>query len=542
MRFFFILLFVFASCLVSAQKKGTALIDSLVGNIALFKEDTNKLILLEKISYAYSTINPDSGIKYGQQIMTLAEKLKWPRGVAKANNSIAINYEAKSNHEIAIEYYLKALKIYEMQENKGDAAAILSGIGLIYTERGNYPQALEYSFKALKNYEDLGSKKEAATAMENIGTTYFEQKKYTKALEYYTNALNIYKRINYKEGIATNFGNMAMVFNIQGNYVKSLEYNLMALKVDKELDNRRFILANLANIGYAYFNMKKYDKALNYQLMSLKMSEELGNKRTIGINLGNIGEVYFTIAQDSQFIIHNNSIIPTGKMANINKAISYLEKGVVICKDANAYGPFIEFSKYLSDAYSIAGDYKKAFECLQQHITIKDSVFSDQNGIQIANLEANRQIEIKKQEVLIKDKQIQINELLLSQKRNERVLYIVCIALLLTLVCIILKSLHVYRKSNRILMKEKMKHLDIIEEQIERIKKQTTVLNEISHMQAHDVRGPVATILGLVQLFNFEDYTDPTNKVAIDGIATITKQLDEAVKEVIKKENSLDSL
>jgi len=63
------------------------------------------------------------------------------------------------------------------------------------------------------------------------------------------------------------------------------------------------------------------------------------------------------------------------------------------------------------------------------------------------------------------------------------------------------------------------------------------VLEEIAEIQSHDVRGPVATILGLVQLFNMEDYYDPANKVVIEGIHKITDELDIAVQEVVEKKN-----
>ena len=67
------------------------------------------------------------------------------------------------------------------------------------------------------------------------------------------------------------------------------------------------------------------------------------------------------------------------------------------------------------------------------------------------------------------------------------------------------------------------------------------MLSDIAHIQAHQVRGPVATILGLIQIFNYDDPTDPINKEVMEGLSVVTERLDTVVKEVIYKENKLRS-
>jgi signal transduction histidine kinase len=74
---------------------------------------------------------------------------------------------------------------------------------------------------------------------------------------------------------------------------------------------------------------------------------------------------------------------------------------------------------------------------------------------------------------------------------------------------------------------------------LEKIEAQATVLSDIAYTQSHDVRGEVATILGLAQIFNFNDPGDPTNKVVLEGIAEVTEKLDAIVKATIVKENDL---
>jgi len=65
------------------------------------------------------------------------------------------------------------------------------------------------------------------------------------------------------------------------------------------------------------------------------------------------------------------------------------------------------------------------------------------------------------------------------------------------------------------------------------IEQQNAKLKEIAWIQSHKVRGPVASILGLIALFNYEETADPVNKEILSGIKTASTHLDEIIKEVV---------
>lgn len=72
-----------------------------------------------------------------------------------------------------------------------------------------------------------------------------------------------------------------------------------------------------------------------------------------------------------------------------------------------------------------------------------------------------------------------------------------------------------------------------------RIEEQNTALRDIAFIESHKVRGPVATILGLEQFFNYNDLTDPVNKDIMESITKMTKELDAIIREVVKKSNDI---
>ncbi len=81
---------------------------------------------------------------------------------------------------------------------------------------------------------------------------------------------------------------------------------------------------------------------------------------------------------------------------------------------------------------------------------------------------------------------------------------------------------------------EQRKHLMKIEEQ-------NAALREIAYIESHKVRGSVATIMGLEQLFNYKDPADPLNMEIMEGLAKVIYELDATVREVVRKSNEIES-
>jgi len=68
-----------------------------------------------------------------------------------------------------------------------------------------------------------------------------------------------------------------------------------------------------------------------------------------------------------------------------------------------------------------------------------------------------------------------------------------------------------------------------------RILQQNQQLNEIALINAHEIRRPVATILGLIQLFNKETIGGESNKDLLKHLETVTQDLDTVIKRIIDK-------
>lgn len=80
-------------------------------------------------------------------------------------------------------------------------------------------------------------------------------------------------------------------------------------------------------------------------------------------------------------------------------------------------------------------------------------------------------------------------------------------------------------------MTEQRRYLHHIQMQNQRLK-------DIAWIQSHKVRGPLASIMGLVPLFNTENPADPVNKEILEGVAKAAQSLDNVIKEINAKTGS----
>ena len=98
---------------VGAKLRGQARIDSL--QQALNKEtiDTQRVKTLSQLSFSYSSVDPEKGVKFGNEAVALAQKLNWEKGLCDAYYYRGANFIYTSRLPQALDDYLNALPFYE---------------------------------------------------------------------------------------------------------------------------------------------------------------------------------------------------------------------------------------------------------------------------------------------------------------------------------------------------------------------------------------------------------------------------------------------
>ncbi|MEW5676903.1 response regulator [Flavobacterium enshiense] len=73
----------------------------------------------------------------------------------------------------------------------------------------------------------------------------------------------------------------------------------------------------------------------------------------------------------------------------------------------------------------------------------------------------------------------------------------------------------------------------------EKIKSQNQKLLEIAHLQSHQIRRPVADILGLIYIFNTENPADPLNLEVLSKLEIAAKDLDTIIREIVERTENI---
>jgi tetratricopeptide (TPR) repeat protein len=488
-----------------------------------FLKDTNYLIKTNEIAALFNSVNPDSTIAIANQNIENCKIAKYNKGLAEAMRILAMGLVSKGYFNEAIKLYEEALLIAKKVNAEKVTSKIYNGLGIIYKNLGDYKKALDYHFKSLEIKERLGDKKAIANSLGNIAIIYKNIGDYKFSLENYQKSLQIFHALNDRLGVASTLNNIASIYILQDNFNESILINEKALKIQNELGDNLGKAFSLENIGIAKTNLKLYEEAKTYLERSLAIKKVIGDENGISETLRNLSVVYKELNQfEKSLLFLSNSL---------KKAKSLGNKLQI----ANCYND-------LYDYYKIINKNDLALSALENRISYDDSLQSIEIQKQIIQLKSKFEYESK--ERILKHEQAK-RELYNQEKLNFHKQVIGLIFLVLVIVFVAIFFISKSRKKLQVAYNELEKaklEIEILNIGLnEKVKERTLTLEETNrklknHLFTinHVVRKPVANILGIIKLFNFEDINDPVNETSMDLLKQTTLELDKVIHEINK--------
>jgi len=416
-------------------------------NIDGSRQDTSTVKLLNKHAYDARFTNPEETIDVSGKALALATKLGYSEGIAEAYRVQGIGQYYLNLPEDAINSYIKALTYFVKCGDKIGEANIDNNIGNLYRDN-DYEKSYESFEKALVIGNALHNQLLIAKTYLNFGNLCSRKMSYNEALKDY----------NKSQAIFTSLG-----------------------------DSVDLILCE-QNSGVVYYKINQLDVSEKMLKDATTKAKDKDLNETVASTDLTLAEVY--IAEDK-----------------------FVEASRVVA-EGQAYASLIKDEKILHDflytSYELElkrKNYEKALSYLVQ-VYRADSLIGKTSLSSQINI-----FEVKHKQ----EEQLKENELIDQQNRYERVRFWMATAVVGLLVVVIgLLVSNVKRKAKTNLQLTELNgevsrqkdnldrvnhHLEeIIDERTKDLQIKNRKLSEYSSYLSHQIRGPIATLKGLMNL------------------------------------------
>jgi two-component system NtrC family sensor kinase len=321
-------LFLIAKMAFSQPTISPSLADSLKLELKKAKEDTAKVLILEKLTRCYTTIDLNIALKYGREGRALAERIGYMPGKLLCTISLGFILARTNDHAEGLQLLMEAKQYCERNDKPEELSRVLSNISTIYTLNKDYEKALDYAGKALRIQEKYHISESVHPVSLGLGTAYRDMGKYDSAIVYLKKA-----------------------------YAVGLKNKIPA-----------YITSSTYYLGTVYAKLGQTDQAFDYYRKSISYSNQLKTNYTISRAYQGLAKLFNSLGQEDSTIFY------------CKKALEE--------KETNAYylKTVMEASTLLAEIYEKHRKPNEALAYYKMATAARDTLFAQEKTRQIDKL------------------------------------------------------------------------------------------------------------------------------------------------------------
>jgi tetratricopeptide (TPR) repeat protein len=370
-----------------------------------------------------------------------------------------------------------------------------------YWLKADHTPAMQKALKALAHAEQWQMTEAQPRIYSIISNLHKESHNYELAFKAIDRGIAAAKQSRDTADLIMTLGNKAMFTH--GYYffndrpqddTVSLGLQLTALKLaesDEQYESKRIQFYN--NIAQTYKERNDYNKALYYGNKAVVLAKKYNRQRSLTYSYNWLGEAYF-------------------KMGDYQQGFAYLKEAVAIATKIKEPYRRMELNETIYQCYQSKGDYKEALSAYAQFEHLKDSLQILKNSKQLNELQLKYDAVKKDEQIAILNSQDKLN------RRN--VLFVTLSAIIFLVLFIMILIQYFIIRKNHALIADKNSGLN-------------AALLNIAFIQSHEIRKPLATLLGIINLIKEDDYH--TDQDMLRMIETSANNLDTKIREIIQE-------
>jgi len=506
-----LLLLSFAPALLVGQNMQK--IDSLKNELK-HSSDQNRYDLLTSLAWEFRFAYPDSTVIYGEKAYALANQLNLRTDKARPLNYIGVAYNYKGERLKAYDFFSQALDVATRQN---DSIQI-------------------------------------AHSNNNLGRLFFEQGILAKAYDYFIRSYNIFKKTNDLSGLAYTLQSLARLQGSQRDFIQAEKNYFEAYQIRLQLKNNRNIMSALMMLGRLHFDRKEFEKSNRYLLKA----DSLGQLNNDEINLSEVkillaknyiemgrlndaekvGEIGAKVISRSQYMhIQPETMLILGKIkfqkGKTKEAEAYFKSSLKLAIEIKDLQGQMDAFKMLWKSAEANRNKQEAMHYMNQYLVLNDSIKDLDFARQIDRLQFQLEIEKKEKE----NELLKLNEAhqaaIIDRQRSQNLLLFI-VSLFAISSAGVAWYYSIKRRHANLVLAAQNKFIDLQRKQIEKrnvdLSIQNQKLGDLNHEKdmlmnivAHDLKSPLARILGLANLLSVDGQLQPSQQEYLRLLKDVTQ-------------------
>ncbi len=337
------LLLIALFAIAHAQQKK---IDSLRKLITTAKDDTSRVMAMNKLSIAYGDTKPDSSAILAEKMLKLSKDNHFQKGELRGLNLLGNAFNRTGNYPKALAYLLAEYKLAESTGDLESKTVALSNIANVYVNEEDYRQGINFTIKALASGRSLHRERLIANCLLNIG--------------------DAYEKLNVLDS--------------------ALSYTRQGYRASVKSKNIDIAGATLNNLGNIYAKLHKTDSALYYYRRGIPLLKQTGFDAALCETTLGMAKIFRQLGMQDSSLYYGRRSIATGWRGGFTASV-------------------LATSQFLTSYFKQQGKLDSAFRYQEISTTAKDSLYSREKTKEVQNLmfaERQRQADILERDAVYK--------------------------------------------------------------------------------------------------------------------------------------------
>ncbi|HWA32487.1 MAG TPA: tetratricopeptide repeat protein, partial [Cyclobacteriaceae bacterium] len=416
--------------------------------------------------------------------------------IVKAMNAKGYAYKGSGDLREAIRVFDEALLIAKRNGFDDYVKFLLNNLALAHTSNASYDKALSYNFESLKIREKEGIPVDIAVALNNIGYLYEELQDLENALVYYERSYQVKIANNVKHDVERSLINIGIINNKLKRFDEAEAKLKEAFNICQTGNCDPEILASAYHaLGFAVFEQKEFRASEEYFQKSLALAEKLDLPEFITSDSRMIGTIRF-------------------QQGRYDEALTLIDRSQNVSRETHRRKSMLENYLLYARIYAAKGDFKKASEYQNSYIDLYGEIFNADLIKNITRVQTDYEEAENIKIIAEKDQVLELNREVIAQQRKLNLALFAVILLTSALVIVIYRN---YRKTravnaalatakriievqNRALDQEVQEKTKELVDTNETLVKVNDELDNFIYKTSHDIRGPLASLKGMVNL------------------------------------------